>query len=215
MKTLRSKLTYANVISTLALFLVISGGAAYAASLGKNSVGTKQIKNSAVTGIKIKKRTITGKQINLAKLGMVRTANNANTATTAGTANTRSSPEAIHLVGMAGQPAFEGGSVGYGEPGVTLQPVGFYKDKEGIVHLEGVVKVGKEKGSTSLVPIFTLPAGFRPAASVVQIFSPGSSSGVLIAGSNASYEGHGLSGNVLGSEGETVVLSGITYRAGG
>ena len=105
--------------------------------------------------------------------------------------------------------------MGYGEPGVTLQPVGFYKDKEGIVHLEGVVKVGKEKGSTSLVPIFTLPAGFRPAASVVQISSPGSSSGVLIAGSNASYEGHGLSGNVLGSEGETVGLSGITYRAGG
>ncbi len=211
MKKLRSKLTYANVISTLALFLVISGGAAYAASLGKDSVGTKQIKNGAVTGIKIKKRTITRTQVNLAKLGTVPSAN---TAVTAGTANALSPPEAIHLVGMPGQPGFEGGSVGYGEPGVTFQPVGFYKDKEGIVHLEGVVKVGKEKGSTSLVPIFTLPAGFRPANGVVQVFPSGSSSGVAIAGSNASYEGHGLNGTVLGSEEETLVLSGITFRAG-
>jgi hypothetical protein len=215
MKTLRSKLTYANVISTVALFLVISGGAAYAASLGKNSVGTKQIKNGAVTGNKIKKHTITGKQVNLGKLGTVPSANNANTATSAGTANALSPPEAIHLVGMPGQPAFEGGSVGDGEPGVTFQPVGFYKDKEGIVHLEGVVKVGREKGSTSLVPVFTLPAGFRPANGVVQIFNSGPPSGPLVAGSDASYEGHGLSGNVLGSEGETLVLSGITFRAGG
>jgi len=216
MRRLKGKLTYANVISTLCLFLLLGGGAAFAASkLGKNSVGTKQIKNGAVTGIKIKKRTITGTQVNLAKLGTVPSAKNANTATTAGTANALSPPEAIHLVGMSGQPAFEGGSVGYGEPGVTFQPVGFYKDKEGIVHLEGVVKVGKEKGSTSLIPIFTLPAGFRPADSVVQTFSSGSTNGVVIAGSNASYEGHGLSGNLLGSEGETLVLSGITFRAGG
>lgn len=54
MKHLRGKLTYANVISSLALFLVISGGAAYAASLGKNTVGTKQIKNGAVTAAKVK-----------------------------------------------------------------------------------------------------------------------------------------------------------------
>jgi hypothetical protein len=210
---IRKRLTYANVMSSLAVFLILGGGVAFAATkLGKNSVGTKQIKNGAVTGAKIKKRTITGAQVNLAKLGTVPSAN---TAATAGTANALSPPEAIHLVGMPGQPGFEGGSVGYGEPGVTYQPVGFYKDKEGVVHLEGVVQVGKEKGTTSLVPIFTLPPGFRPANSVVQIFPSVSTNGVVIAGSNASYEGHGLSGNVLGSEGETLVLSGITYRAGG
>ena len=57
MRKLRGNLTYANVISTLALFLAISGGAAYAASLGKNSVGTKQLKNGAVTEAKIRKRS--------------------------------------------------------------------------------------------------------------------------------------------------------------
>jgi collagen triple helix repeat protein len=59
MRALRSKLTYANVISTLCLFLVLGGGAAVAAGqLGPNSVGSAQLKNAAVTGPKIKKATI-------------------------------------------------------------------------------------------------------------------------------------------------------------
>lgn len=59
MRTLRDKLTYANVISTLCLFMLLGGGA-YAAknALAPNSVGTKQLKNNAVIGKKIKKGTI-------------------------------------------------------------------------------------------------------------------------------------------------------------
>jgi hypothetical protein len=54
-KTLRGKLTYANVISTLCLFLLIGGGTAFAASqLAKNSVGSKQLKKNAVTSAKVK-----------------------------------------------------------------------------------------------------------------------------------------------------------------
>jgi hypothetical protein len=61
---LRGKLTYANVMSTLAVFLVVSGGAAYAAShLGKNSVGTKQLKKNAVTTAKIKNEAIATEKI--------------------------------------------------------------------------------------------------------------------------------------------------------
>jgi hypothetical protein len=52
---LRPRLTYANAIATLALFLALGGGAAYAAStLGKNSVGSRQLKKNAVTGAKVK-----------------------------------------------------------------------------------------------------------------------------------------------------------------
>jgi hypothetical protein len=52
---IRAKLSYANLVSTLCLFLLLSGGVAYAASqLAKNSVGTKQLKNNSVTGAKIK-----------------------------------------------------------------------------------------------------------------------------------------------------------------
>jgi hypothetical protein len=48
------KLTYANVIASLALFLALGGGAAWAATkLPKSSVGTAQIKANAVTGAKV------------------------------------------------------------------------------------------------------------------------------------------------------------------
>lgn len=58
MKRLRSKLTYANVVSTLCLFLLL-GGTAYATlSLPKNSVGSKQLKPNSVTGNKVKQGTI-------------------------------------------------------------------------------------------------------------------------------------------------------------
>lgn len=51
---LRGKLTYANVVSTLCLFILLGGGAYAATRLPKNSVGTKQLKNGAVTGAKVK-----------------------------------------------------------------------------------------------------------------------------------------------------------------
>ncbi len=52
---MRSRLTYANVMVTLLAFLVLGGGGAWAATqLAKNSVGTKQLKNGAVTGAKVK-----------------------------------------------------------------------------------------------------------------------------------------------------------------
>jgi hypothetical protein len=52
---LRPRLTYANVIATLALFLALGGATAYAAStLGRNSIGSKQLKRNAVTGAKVK-----------------------------------------------------------------------------------------------------------------------------------------------------------------
>lgn len=87
MKRLRGKLTYANVISTLALFLVLAGGSAFAAGkLGKNSVGTKQIKNSAITTAKIKDGAVTGSKIVASSLGTVPSATGAAHASTADSA---------------------------------------------------------------------------------------------------------------------------------
>jgi hypothetical protein len=64
MKRLRGKLTYANVISTACLVLLVGGGTALAATrLPKNSVGTKQLKKAAVTPAKLSKAaksTLTG-----------------------------------------------------------------------------------------------------------------------------------------------------------
>ena len=43
------RLTYANVIASLALFLALGGGAVYAASHKANQVGTGKLKQNAVT----------------------------------------------------------------------------------------------------------------------------------------------------------------------
>lgn len=101
MKQVRKRLTYANVMASIAVFLVLGGATAIAANqLGKNSVGRKQlkansvtaakikknavttakIKNNAVTGAKVKDGSLTGTDINLGTLGTVPSANTANTA---------------------------------------------------------------------------------------------------------------------------------------
>lgn len=90
------QLTYANVVSTLCLFLLLAGGSAIAAvSLAKNSVGPRQLKskavtsgkiaNNAVTSAKIAKGTITGADVNINALGTVPSATSA---ASAGNANT-------------------------------------------------------------------------------------------------------------------------------
>jgi hypothetical protein len=57
---LRPRLTYANVMATIAVFIALGGGA-YAANkikLPKNAVGGKQIKKNAVTSKKVKNHTL-------------------------------------------------------------------------------------------------------------------------------------------------------------
>jgi hypothetical protein len=88
-RKLKDKLTYANVVSTLCLFLLL-GGSAYALSVPRNSVGTRQLKaksvtngklaNEAVTGAKIAEGSITGQNVNLSALGTVPQAANASNA---------------------------------------------------------------------------------------------------------------------------------------
>ncbi len=94
MKKLRKRLTYANVMSSIAVFLVLGGATAVAAGgLGKNSVGSKQLKKNAVTAAKIKnnaittakigKEAVTGDKIKESTLGAVPSATNATNAVNA------------------------------------------------------------------------------------------------------------------------------------
>ncbi|HKF82171.1 MAG TPA: hypothetical protein VKB23_04330 [Solirubrobacterales bacterium] len=57
-KGMRQRLTFANVVSCLALFVALGGGAYAATQLPKNSVGSKQIKKSAVNSAKVKDRSL-------------------------------------------------------------------------------------------------------------------------------------------------------------
>lgn len=79
-KSLRGRLTYATVVSAISAFIVLAGGAAYAANqLAKNSVGAKQLKaksvgsaelrKNAVTGAKIKKNAVTEAKIKSGSIG--------------------------------------------------------------------------------------------------------------------------------------------------
>ena len=85
------------VVACLAL-LVALGGTGYAAiKLPANSVGTKQLKRGAVTGVKVKSNTLTGTQINESRLGRVPSAATAATATTATTATSATSAPVSRL----------------------------------------------------------------------------------------------------------------------
>src|SRR3954451_22337955 len=55
---IRSHLTYANVMATFAVFVVLGGGAYAATKLPKNSVGAAQLKKNAVTSPKVKNGTL-------------------------------------------------------------------------------------------------------------------------------------------------------------
>jgi hypothetical protein len=62
MRRFLPRLTYANVIASLALFIAL-GGAAVAAGLPKNSVGPNQIKKGAVTAKAIRKQAVVSGKI--------------------------------------------------------------------------------------------------------------------------------------------------------
>ena len=77
--------------------------------------------------------------------------------------------EPWHLVGAAGEPAFQNSWVNYGAP---EESAGFRKYPDGRVTLKGGIKSGTP-GSTSVA--FTLPAGYRPpkpAYAVVEVNGP-------------------------------------------
>jgi hypothetical protein len=63
MRTIRSKLTYSNVVSTLCLFVLLGGGAYAAVKVPNNSVGTKQLRNNAVKGPKVADDSLTAADI--------------------------------------------------------------------------------------------------------------------------------------------------------
>lgn len=87
MKKIRNRLTYANVMSSLAVFLVLGGATAFAATkigsneikanailtgkIKKEAVTTSKIKNNAINTSKIANDAVTGDKVNESSLGQV------------------------------------------------------------------------------------------------------------------------------------------------
>jgi hypothetical protein len=91
---IRDHLTYANVVSTLCLFVLLGGGAYAATKLGKDSVGSKQVKNGSlksadlqdggIEGTDVGDDALEGPQIDESSLGAVPDAAHATAADNAG-----------------------------------------------------------------------------------------------------------------------------------
>ena len=156
-----------------------------ASQIKSNAVTVKKVAKNAVNGSKVKDGSLTALDINLATLPKspsaanadnaghatnadnatnatnAANATNAGHATTADTASGLTPHEAVHIVGASGEPGFATGASNYpdnaGPPPVKYRKAGFYKDKEGRVHLQGIVNTGT--GGF----LFNLPAGYRPA----------------------------------------------------
>jgi hypothetical protein len=99
MKRLSKRLSYANVVSTLALFLALGGATALAVNqLPPKSIGAKQLRPGAVTADKIRKHAVTAPKIEAAAIksgkiaaGAVKEAKLAN----ASVSNTKLANEAV------------------------------------------------------------------------------------------------------------------------
>jgi len=139
MKRALPRLTYANVVSTLCLFILLGGGAIAASGLARNSVGSRQLRkgavrtakiaNEAVTAAKIKRGTIDGSLIALQTLATVPSAQNAASALratradSAGHADTASQAANAQSLGGAAPSSYLG-RVAQSATGINLHPGG-------------------------------------------------------------------------------------------
>lgn len=126
------------VAGVLAVAVATSSGA-YAA--GAIITSSNQLKNGVVNTGDIKNGTVRVKDLNQKTVSALEPAQ-----------------EAWHVVGTPGQPTFDNPWApfpGYHSPA-------FRVDTDGVVHLRGAASYGGDNGATS--DIFTLPAGYRPAA---------------------------------------------------
>jgi hypothetical protein len=72
LEKLRHRLTYANVMATIAVFIAL-GGSSYAAL----TISGSDIRNRSIAGKKLKRNTVTGKQVRESRLSRVPRARNA------------------------------------------------------------------------------------------------------------------------------------------
>lgn len=156
----RFRPTYANVMSTLALFVALGGVGYAAATLPSNSVGTKQLKKNAVQTSDIKKSAVNSSKV---KNGSLLEDDFKSGQLPAGQKGDRGPQgptggpppvEPWKVVGTLGQPQFLNTWTNHDTS--TYNSAAFFRDASGVVHLRGVIASGTALG------VFQLPAGYFP-----------------------------------------------------
>jgi hypothetical protein len=130
---IRKRLTYANVMSSLAVFLVLGGGAAYAAK----KIGSHDLRGGAVTTAKIKRNAVTRSKIKAEAISTAKIAKGA--VTNARLAEGSVSLEKLapgfiapvaeklsHAANVSAAGVVLAGSLGISQANVTHPTVGFY-----------------------------------------------------------------------------------------
>jgi hypothetical protein len=192
--TLKRRPSPAMIVALIALFVSL-GGTVYAA----HKISGKTIKRGSEPGNRLKKNSVTGKQVNESTLGQVREAKSADVAAAL------DAPEGFHEVGAVGEPAFQHGCHNIGANNET---VGFYKDHEQVVHLKGVY-VGCAGGDTA----FQLPPGYRPAGGKQLSFPESQAAATGVVSVLGSGFGSDTDGSVISNAAVGGFLDGITFRA--
>ena len=234
-KSLRGRPSPTTVIACMALFFAVAGGSAIALQ-GRNSVDSGDIKKGAVKTSDIRNGAVTTRKI---KNNHVRAADiQANAVGTSEIADGQvgvadlTPPEAYRRVGAAGEPAFINGVEGdciytnASAPPIRVNPVAFYKDPQGRVHLSGIAQQADGPGGDAMCggagdesiedrTVFILPEGYRPANDEVRQITDTIS--LLIVGTTPIVTPGGTvpAGAVFDLSDTGAILEDISFRAAG
>ena len=238
MKRLRDRLTYANVMASIALFLSLGAVSWAAIQLPRNSVRSVNIIRGQVKRTDIGKRAVNGPRIAPGSINRSRIAPNAIDGGRVADASltgsdlapfsigaTRIAPaEQPHRVGAAGEPQFASNNqrtwTSLASPGTDLV---FYRDQLGNVHLEGTalcISASDACNDIAAGLIFTLPPGYRPAQTVTFLVNSGTGpdpGSVLVTGLESSDPGEVrvLRINDSGGDAGNLSLDPVEFRAAG
>ncbi len=153
--------------------LVALGGSSFAAparEAASKLITGKQIKNGSIGTTDLSKKArgaLTGKRGKAGPVGAQGLQGLQGPKGDRGLQGVALASESWHEVGATGEPAFtDAGATCWGNyTGVGFNSAGFFKDAAGVVHLKGFVNEHcGPAGADAGIPIFTLPAGYRPAA---------------------------------------------------